>query len=341
MTNSKAIILGCSGLALTEDERRFFADLDPLGFILFARNCDTPEQVRRLTGDLRDCIGRADAPILIDQEGGRVARLKPPHWPLFPPMRQFGNLARHDRTAAVEACQLNASLIGYELAALGIDVDCAPVLDISVPGAHDVIGDRAFSTDPLIVSDLGRAVCVGLKDAGVIPIIKHIPGHGRAAVDSHKELPKVETALAELALTDFLPFKRLNDAPWAMVAHVLYNAIDSGRPASTSSTLIQTLIRETLRFDGVLIADDIGMQALAGTLADRAATTLAAGNDLTLHCSGVLAEMVALAPAITDITAETQTRLARGRTNLGRIDKADMPALRARFAELMQLEGTA
>jgi beta-N-acetylhexosaminidase len=331
----KAIVLGCAGVTLGDDERRFFAELDPLGFILFARNCETPQQVSQLTQDLRASVGREDAPILIDQEGGRVARLKPPHWPLFPPMQKFGDLARHDRLAAIEACQLNAALIGFELSALGIDVDCAPVLDLPVPGAHDVIGDRAFSSDPLLVADLGRAVCEGLKEAGVISIIKHIPGHGRATVDSHKELPRVAASLPELGHTDFVPFQRLADAPWAMVAHVLYDALDSANPVSTSATAIQ-FIRQTLRFEGILIADDIGMQALAGSLTERASATLAAGNDLTLHCSGVLAEMIELASAITDITPMTAERLARGRAGLGHIKKEDVAQLRARLEELME-----
>jgi beta-N-acetylhexosaminidase len=336
----KAIVLGCAGLTLSAEERRFFTEFDPLGFILFARNCATPEQVNRLTRELRETVGREDAPILIDQEGGRVARLKPPHWPAFPPMKVFGDLARRDRAAAIEACQLNAALIGFELAALGIDVDCAPVLDLPVANAHDVIGDRAFSGNPLLVADLGRAVCEGLKDAGVIAVIKHIPGHGRATVDSHKELPKVESPLADLQRTDFVPFERLADAPWAMVAHVLYEAIDPRHPASTSVPVISDIIRGKLRFDGILIADDIGMQALEGSFAERAAATLAAGNDLTLHCSGVLAEMIELAPAIAEIKPETVSRLARGRAGLGRIDRADVPHLRARLKELMELETT-
>jgi beta-N-acetylhexosaminidase len=330
-----AIILGCSGPVLTQDERLFFADFDPVGFILFARNCETPEQVRALTTALRDSVGRADAPILIDQEGGRVARLKPPHWPEFPPMRVFGEMAERNEEAALEACRLNASLIGYELARLGIDVDCAPVLDLPAKGAHDVIGDRAFGVSPELTATLGRAVCEGLKNAGVIPIVKHIPGHGRALVDSHAELPEVDAARDVLAETDFLPFRLLNDMAWAMVAHVRYTAIDAMLPASASPLITETILRGEIGFDGVLIADDIGMEALTGTLAERAAATLAGGADLTLHCSGKLNEMVTLAPALRPITPQTQARLERGRHGLNSIDAAEAAQARARLDALM------
>ncbi len=331
-----AIILGCAGATLQPDERAFFRDLDPLGFILFARNCDTPQQVKALTGALRDCVGRADAPILIDQEGGRVARLRPPHWPSFPAMSLFGQMAGSDIDAAREACYLNALLIGHELAGLGIDVDCAPVLDLPVAGSHDIIGDRALAPDPETVAILGRAVCEGLAAAGVISVIKHIPGHGRATVDSHADLPRVDTPLEELQSSDFRPFAALRNAPWAMVAHVLFTAVDADHPVSTSPKAVRQILRTRIGYDGVLIADDIGMDALKGTLAERAAATLASGVDLTLHCSGRMDEMQALAPALLPVTPASAARVSRGRANLGSLDRAGAVAARRRYDELMR-----
>ena len=297
----RAIVLGCASLALSSVEAGFFRDFDPLGFILFARNCESPGQVRELVAALRACVGRADAPVLIDQEGGRVARLKPPHWPVFPAMRVFGEMAAKDQDAAVRACRMNAALIGYELASLGIDMDCLPVLDVPSSNGHDVIGNRAFSPDPELVAALGAAVCEGLAEAGVGAIIKHVPGHGRATADSHHELPRVTAGIEELRATDFPPFRALRNAGWAMVAHVLYTALDPERPATTSAKVITETLRGEIGFEGFLIADDIGMQALDGSLAERAEATLAAGNDLTLHCSGRMEEMEALAGAVRTI----------------------------------------
>ena len=306
-----AAIFGCAGTILNDDERRFFARVNPLGFILFARNIQTPDQVRALVKSMRDCVGRADAPVLIDQEGGRVQRLKPPHWRKAPAGEPFARLAQTDRAAAAEALRLNFRLIGAELADLGIDVDCAPVLDVPVPGAHDVIGDRAYGTEPAMVAALGRAVMNGLLDEGILPIVKHIPGHGRSMVDSHHDLPVVEASRAQLEEQDFPPFRALADAPWAMTAHVVYRAIDPNAPATTSAKMISEIIRGIIGFDGVLVSDDLSMKALGGTFQDRAQASLAAGCDVVLHCNGHMPEMEGVALGLAPLTPIASERLAR------------------------------
>jgi len=308
----KAVIFGCADKALTAGERAFFAEAGPLGFILFARNCADPDQLRALVAELRGAVGRADAPILIDQEGGKVARLRPPHWRHPPPARVFAELAARDAAAAARAARLNARLIGRELAGLGITVDCAPVLDLPVPGAHDIIGERAYGETPDRVAALGAAVCDGLLDEAVLPVIKHMPGHGRARADSHVSLPVVDTPLDELRRTDFAPFRALNGAPWAMTAHVLYRAIDPDRPASASPRAVGAVMRGEIGFDGFLVSDDIGMQALSGSPGERAAAVLDAGCDAVLHCSGDLAEMRRVADATPPLDAAALDRLERG-----------------------------
>ena len=307
-----AAIFGCSGLTLTDAERRFFEAVNPQGFILFARNVESPEQVRALVKSLRETVGRADAPVLIDQEGGRVQRLKPPHWRKAPPGEPFAKLAARDMAAAKEALRLNYRLIGRELADLGIDVDCAPVLDVPVPGAHDVIGDRAFGHTSDMVAELGRSVIDGLLDEGVLPVIKHIPGHGRSMVDSHMDLPVVEASRKDLEAQDFPPFQALADAPWAMTAHVVYKAIDANAPATTSSRVIGEIIRGIIGFQGVLISDDLSMKALGGRFEDRATASLDAGCDMVLHCNGDMAEMEAIARAVRPLTEIARERLALG-----------------------------
>lgn len=297
---------------LTDDERRFFAGTDPLGFILFARNIETPDQVRTLVRDLRETVGRDDAPVLIDQEGGRVQRLKPPHWRKAPPGEPFARLAGRDLAAAREALRLNFRLIGRELADLGIDVDCAPVLDVPVAGAHDVIGDRAYGRTAAQVADLAGEVMEGLLDEGVLPVIKHIPGHGRAMVDSHHDLPVVEATLAELEAQDFPPFRTLAHAPWAMTAHVVYAALDASAPATTSAKVIREVIRGAIGFDGLLISDDLSMKALGGSFEERTQASLAAGCDVVLHCNGDMAEMEAIAAAVTPLSDKALARVVRG-----------------------------
>lgn len=331
-----AAVLGCSGTALTGAERDFFRDADPLGFILFARNCKNPHQVRTLVDSLRECVGRADAPILIDQEGGRVARLGPPHWRAAPPMARFGELARRSSIKATEAAWLNARLIAADLRDLGITVDCAPVLDVLHPGAHDVIGDRAPGTSADIVMMVGGAFADGLLEGGVLPVIKHIPGHGRATVDSHHTLPVVRTSVSELASTDFSPFRALSDLPWAMTAHVLYTALDDGEPATTSRVVVDTVIRNHIGFDGVLITDDLSMKALSGTLAERTEAAFKAGCDVVLHCSGDMAEMREVAGACRPLTARAGERVDRGEAMRRNAAPLDWAVASARLSELFE-----
>jgi beta-N-acetylhexosaminidase len=330
-----AAILGCSGPALTAAEAEFFHAADPLGFVLFQRNCQTPEQVRRLVQDLRATINRSDAPVLIDQEGGRVARLRPPAWRRTPAAGRFGTLAGQDPEVAVEAIKINAQLMGRELADLGITVDCAPVLDLQIPGAHSVVGDRGFGADPELVARLGRAVCDGLLSTGITPVIKHLPGHGRALVDSHLELPRVDAGLDELRRTDFVPFKRLADMPWAITAHVVFAAIDPDRPATTSPTVIADIIRGEIGFDGVLVSDDLSMEALKGGIGSRAERALAAGCDLALHCNGKIDEMREVAAAAGPVTAATAARLARGVAGPPQSGLFDGAAMEARLETLL------
>ncbi len=308
-SHPRAVIFGCAGPRLGPEERQFFRDADPYGFILFRRNIETPDQVRTLVHELRDSVDRADAPVLIDQEGGRVARLGPPHWPALPPARAIGALAERDLQAGLEAATAVGRCIGSMLAALDIDVVCAPVADLLLPQTHQVIGDRAYAADPVLVGALASAACAGFSSAGVTPIVKHIPGHGRATSDSHLALPSIDADSDTLERTDFAAFRTVRDAPWAMVAHCVYTALDPDLPASVSPEIVSRIIRERIGFRGVLIADDIGMKALKGSLAESAARTLAAGCDLTLHCSGDLEEMRAIAPAVPAVTASAAARL--------------------------------
>ena len=296
MSSPRAFISGCSGQGLTAEEVAFFRDAEPLGFILFRRNIADPDQVRALTTALREAVGREDAPIFVDQEGGRVQRLGPPHWPKYPAGRAYGLLAG-DIDARRALVQTGARLIAHDLRAVGIDVDCLPVLDVPVPGSHDIIGDRAYDTDPELVALLGRAAAEGLMDAGVLPVIKHIPGHGRAAVDSHEKLPRVDAGLEELRAQDFVPFRAMADMPIGMTAHVVYEALDPDRPATTSPTVISQIIRGEIGFDGLLLTDDLSMKALSGSFRERAEAAYRAGCDVALHCNGDLAEARGVAEA--------------------------------------------
>ena len=308
----RALIVGIAGKHLSDEEKALFRAAPPLGFILFARNIETPAQVAALTAECRAAVGRPDATIWIDQEGGRVARLRPPHWPAYYPAAQLGGL---DGGAAQRAVYLQARLIADDLRPLGIDVDCHPCIDLTIPGAHDVIGDRALSADPATVADLGRAACEGLLDGGVLPVIKHLPGHGRAMADSHHDLPVVDQPLAVLEATDFVPFKALSDMPIAMTAHIVFPAIDPDHPLTQSATGIDEVVRGLLRFDGVIVSDDLNMQALSGDLPARAAGAFAAGCDIALHCSGKFDELAALLPASPVLAGEALARwtLAAGR----------------------------
>jgi beta-N-acetylhexosaminidase len=306
----QAAIYGPAGLDLTDSERDFFRDADPAGFILFKRNCETRDQVRRLTDSLRDLSGRPDVPILIDQEGGRVARMKPPEWPAFPPAERFAALYRAAPSSAIEAARANARAVALMLREVGVNVDALPLLDVRQEGASDIIGDRALGSEPMQVAALGRAVLDGLASAGVVGIIKHIPGHGRALVDSHKELPVVTATEQDLEV-DLEPFERLSSAPMGMMAHVVYTVWDADRPASMSPTIIRDIVRGRIGFDGWLMSDDIGMEALEGDFGTRAAGVVTAGCDVALHCSGKMEEMVAVAAAVPEMSDEGEARMHR------------------------------
>ena len=329
----RAIVLGCAGEQLSEQERGFFAAADPVGFILMRRNCRTRDQLRELVGELRRSVGRQDAPVLIDQEGGRVARLTPPEWRAYPAAAQIAALPD---PLAEEAARLGARLIADDLAGVGITVDCAPVLDLPAREADPVIGDRAFGGEPARVARLGQAFCEGLLAGGVLPVIKHIPGHGRARVDSHRACPRVEADPAILLHSDFAPFRALSGMPWAMTAHIVFAAIDDAAPATFSRPVIDTIIRGEIGFGGVLVSDDIAMGALDGALGERTRNALDAGCDLVLHCNGVMAEMAEIVDAASPISPAARARMARGDELRwrGRED-FDRHAAELRFAELM------
>ena len=332
MASISAAFLGCAGTTLTAEEAAFFRDVKPWGFILFKRNIADPNQVRALTAALRETVGRPDAPILIDQEGGRVARLGAPHWKKYPPGRAYGALVANDPLVAREITRLGARLIAHDLLDLGINVDCVPVLDVPDPQGHEIIGDRAYGDTPEQVATLGRAAAEGLLAGGVLPIIKHIPGHGRAMSDSHLELPVVKAKLAELDARDFAPFRVLSDMPMAMTAHVVYTAIDRNRPATTSKKAIKKIIRESIGFDGLLMSDDLSMKALSGDFRQRAKDSLAAGCDVVLHCNGDMAEMKAVMSGVGKLSREARRRV---QAVMGRLVKVpeplDVAEARARF----------
>ncbi|MCK5275257.1 MAG: beta-N-acetylhexosaminidase [Alphaproteobacteria bacterium] len=330
-----AAILGCAGTVLSPSERAFFRDCDPAGFILFARNIEAPDQVRALVSEMRACVGREDALVLIDQEGGRVARLKPPHWRAAPPQGIFGKL---DPGVARRAAKLNARMLADELMALGINVDCLPLLDLRFLGAHDIIGERAFGETVETVSLLGRAVCEGLLEGGVLPVIKHIPGHGRARADSHLELPRVDAGRDELETTDFAPFRNLADMPLAMTAHTVYDNIDPNRPATTSPTVMDEIVRGFIGYDGLVMTDDLSMKALGGDFAARTADSLAAGCDLVLHCNGDMGEMKQVAGAARPLDAAGLRRYHGALDMFGAPEPFDREAA---LAELAALTGDA
>lgn len=332
MTESKAMILGCSGLSLTPDEAAFFRDERPWAFILFARNVSEPGQIRDLVGSLRDCVGRSDALVFIDQEGGRVQRLRPPLAPNYPAGSALGALYRHDQQAGLRAAWLLSRLHAFDLSALGINADCLPVLDVPVEGAHDVIGNRAYGKDPDTVAAMGKAAAEGLLAGGVLPVIKHIPGHGRAFSDSHHALPVVDTPLDELRRHDFAPFKANAGFGMAMTAHVIYSAIDPERPATTSPKVISDYIRGEIGFDGLLMSDDLSMKALSGDFATRAAASLAAGCDVVLHCNGLMDEMAPVASAVPALQGRALERAERAMAPLGKADGAEERAVRDEFA---------
>jgi beta-N-acetylhexosaminidase len=320
--STTAAILGCSGPILTAEERTFFRRVRPWGFILFGRNVENREQVRILVDELRDTVGREDAPVLIDQEGGRVQRLGPPNWGRFPPGRAFGDLAGNDPLVRREITRLGARLMAHDLAALGINVDCVPVLDVPDASGHEIIGDRAYGKTADEVALLGRAAAEGLIAGGVLPVIKHIPGHGRAMSDSHLELPVVDASFGDLDARDFAPFRVLSDMPMAMTAHVIYSAIDAKRPATTSKTVMRRVVRGAIGFDGLVMSDDLSMKALSGDFTERARKSRAAGCDVVLHCNGGMAEMKAVVEGAGVLKGRSA---ARAKAALARLAKAPEP----------------
>ncbi|MGH6705374.1 MAG: beta-N-acetylhexosaminidase [Sphingomicrobium sp.] len=306
----QAAIYGLSGTELSPDEAAFFADSRPAGYILFKRNIESREQLRRLTDALRDLEGHDEVPILIDQEGGRVARMRPPEWQAFPPGEAFDQLYQLAPSSAIEAARVNARALGLMLNEVGINIDCLPMLDVRQPGANDIVGDRALGSEPMQVASLGRAILDGLASAGVLGVIKHIPGHGRAMADSHLELPVVDAGEEELNI-DIEPFERLRDAAMGMTSHLLYTQWDADRPASQSPIVIHDIIRQRIGFDGFLMSDDIGMEALGGDHGQRAAACVAAGCDVALHCDGKMENMLLVANAVPALSPEGEARLAR------------------------------
>ncbi|WP_291842198.1 beta-N-acetylhexosaminidase [Bradyrhizobium sp.] len=339
--SSRAFITGISGTQLSVAEREFIRGARPWGFILFKRNVDTPDQVAALVGELRSCVDRADAPVLIDQEGGRVARLGPPHWPVYPPGAALGALYDLDPALGLRAARLSSRLIAADLIDLGITVDCLPLADVPVAGADAVIGDRAYGTTPAKVAAIARAVTDGLEQGGVLPVLKHIPGHGRAAADSHFRLPMVDTPGDELERTDFAAFKPLADLPMAMTAHVVFSALDPAQPATTSATIIQKVIRGVIGFQGLLMSDDVSMNALAGSIAERTRATINAGCDMVLHCNGKLDEMDDVARETPELTGEAMRRAGRALASRKSPQPLDRPAARAELEALMERAGTA
>lgn len=301
-------IFGLSGLTLTDDERAFFRESDPAGYILFGRNIENREQLRRLTDELRALDGRTNVPILIDQEGGRVARMKSPEWPPFPSGATFDALYDRAPASAIEAARLNAMALAAMLAEVGINVDCLPLLDVRQPGASDVIGDRALGSEPMRVAALGRAILSGLQDGGVVGIVKHIPGHGRALLDTHEALPVVTAPDRDLQ-TDLAPFAALRDAAMAMTCHVIFEAWDPDRPATLSPIIIDSVIRQRIGFHGLLMSDDLDMKALSGDVPSRAADAVAAGCDIALNCWGKMDDMIGIANALDPISTVSRARL--------------------------------
>lgn len=324
-----AFTVGCSGPELTADERAYLRDADPWGLILFGRNVVSLDQIARLTADFRDCVGRDDAPVLIDQEGGRVQRIRPPLSHSHPPAARYGALYESDPEAALAAARAGAELLAAELAAVGVTVDCLPVIDVPADGLTDAIGDRIYGRDATSVAALGRAVIEGCLARGVLPVIKHMPGHGRATVDSHYELPKVSADRAMLEASDFAAFRAVADAPLGMSAHVVFEAIDPERPATLSRVVISDVIRGHIGFDGLLMTDDLSMKALKGTPGESAAAAIAAGCDIALHCNGDMREMIEVAAAAPRLEGRSAERAARALALLRRPEQVDLAELAA------------
>jgi beta-N-acetylhexosaminidase len=338
---SKAFITGLAGTTLMAAERDFIRAERPWGFILFRRNIDTPAQVAALTAEVRNVLGEPDAPFLVDQEGGKVQRFRPPNWPLYPAGAAFGRLYDAEPALGLRAARLSARLIADDLAKVGVTVDCLPLADVPVPGADDVIGDRAYGEEPKKVAAIARAVTQGLEEGGILPILKHIPGHGRATADSHLRLPVVDAPKSELESIDFAAFKPLADLPMAMTAHVVFSAYDPAQPATTSATMIERVIRGLIGFQGLLMSDDVGMNALAGSIAERTKALLAAGCDMVLHCSGELPEMQQVARETPELSGTALQRAKAALASRRTAKTLDRVAARAELDELIGRLGAA
>jgi beta-N-acetylhexosaminidase len=330
----RAFIVGLAGLAISADERAFLREVDPWGIILFKRNVSKPAQVAELVCSLRELLGR-QAPILVDQEGGRVQRLGPPHWPAYPPGTVYGALYDRDPSLGLAAARLGGHLIGADLAALGIDIDCLPLADVPVAGANAVIGDRAYGSEPGKVAAIAGAIARGLQAGGVLPVLKHLPGHGRATADSHHALPVVGADRATLESTDFAAFRPLRELPLGMTAHVVFSAIDPVAPATTSVTMVQQVIRRDIGFKGALMSDDVSMGALSGTVAERSRAAIAAGCDLVLHCNGDLDEMREVASAVPALAGEPLARAAAALAARSAPETFDIGAARLAFDQMV------
>src|SRR5450432_142396 len=336
---SRAFITGVSGPELTAAEREFIATERPWGFILFKRNIDTPQQVTRLVQELRNMISDPEAPVLIDQEGGRVQRFGPPHWPVYPPGAVFGVLYDIDPALGLSAARLSARLMAADLIETGVTVDCLPLADLPVAGADAVIGNRAYGTEPAKVAAIARAVTEGLEQGGILPVLKHIPGHGRATADTHFRLPEVDTSKAELERTDFAAFQPLADLPMAMTAHVVFSALDPAQPATTSATIIRQVIRGVIGFQGLLMSDDVSMNALAGSIAERTRAIIAAGCDMVLHCNGNLDEMRWVARETPELSGKALERASRALASRKAPQPLDRQAARAELDALIDRAG--
>lgn len=335
MTESKAMILGCSGLTLTQEEIALYKAEQPWGFILFGRNIGDAQQITDLVASMREAVGCPDAPVLIDQEGGRVQRIRPPILQSYPNAQALGAIYLRDREQGLRAAWLMSRLHAFDLMRFGINVDCLPVLDVPVEGASNVIGNRAYGFDPKMVSEMGQAAADGLKAGGMLPVMKHIPGHGRGMVDSHHELPVVDVPLDDLDVHDFVPFRALNKELMGMSAHLVFNAIDPERPATTSRKVIDEIIRGRIGFDGLLMSDDSSMNALKGTLGERAANIVAGGCDIVLHCNGVMSEMLQVVKEVPPLTGRSLERAKAVEAGFPAADDADEASLRDEFNAML------
>lgn len=335
MSVSKSMILGASGATLTADEISLYRDERPWGFILFARNCVELPQIADLVAAMRDAVGRPDAPVLIDQEGGRVQRIRPPMIERYPSAAALGEIYRQDKEKGLRAAWLMSRLHAFDLMKLGVTVDCLPVLDVPVDGASNVIGDRAYGFDPQTVASMGKAAAEGLKAGGMLPIMKHMPGHGRGMADSHHELPVVTASRAELEAHDFIPFVAMKDELMAMSAHIVFTAYDDRDPATISPIVIEEVIRGHIGFDGLLVSDDTSMNALKGTIGERAARIMGGGCDIVLHCNGVMDEMKAVVKEVVPLSGKALARAEAVERSFAAPDASDEHALRAEFHEMI------